>query len=97
MGEYDDAMYSAPTEDGCEWCEEPTWVDPEADPKSPMRCVFPVDDIPQGSRNCEDLKRDGECPCVQAPHNIKTWERFKGIPKKIMTTEQLTGHDVSGT
>ncbi len=27
----------------------------------------------------------------------ETWERFKGIPKEIKTTEQLTGHDVSGT
>jgi hypothetical protein len=25
------------------------------------------------------------------------WERYKGIPKEIKTTEQLTGHDVSGT
>ena len=30
------------------------------------------------------------------PRNPETWERYKGLPKKIMTTEQLTGHDVSG-
>ena len=38
----------------------------------------------------------GTCP----DWRIKTseaWERFKGIPKEIKTTEQLTGHDVSGT
>lgn len=27
----------------------------------------------------------------------ETWKKYRGIPKKIKTTEELTGHDVSGT
>lgn len=41
-----------------------------------------------------DGKQKEERPDANVPN---TWKRYEGIPKKIMTTEQLTGHDVSGT
>lgn len=63
---YDEMVAQAPTEDGCEYCEEPTWVDPKADPRGPMRCVFPMDDTPQGSRACEDVKKDPGCPWARS-------------------------------
>jgi hypothetical protein len=77
--------------DGLWWCDcydkpasgQPRTVVPC--PKDGGLCV------PEDAPPCSDCPR----PASEQPR--QAWERYRGLPKVLKTTEELTGHDVSGT